>query len=51
MYTNSVFGTAKCVLLSRCPYVRGVLNEGFHCICTGLYGVILNAPQSTDCGV
>ena len=34
MYTNMVFGTAKCVLFIefKCPYFRGVLNEGFHCL-------------------
>ena len=31
MYTNRVFGTAKCVLFNEVSLFQGVLNEGFHC--------------------
>ena len=32
MYTNRVFGTAKCVLFIEVSSFQGVLNERFHCI-------------------
>ena len=31
MYTNRVFGTAKCVLIIEVSLFQGVLIEGFHC--------------------
>ena len=32
MYTNRVFGTAKCVLFIKMSLFHGVLNGGVHCI-------------------
>ena len=32
MYTNRVFGTAKCVLFIEVSLFQGVLNKGFHSI-------------------
>ena len=32
MYTDRVFGTAKCILFIKVSSFQGVLNKGFDCI-------------------
>ena len=39
-YTNMVLGEKEVSCLERCPYFRGVLIEGFHCMYIPLHRIL-----------